>query len=87
MAFCKTTCSLSQENEKEKADSEKVVEAEAADEKKEVTEEKKDECSSCKTDQEVVFIQACVFPISLTTELCCVPLTFRADRRYRCPFT
>ena len=58
MASCITTCSLSQENEKEKADTEKVVETEAVDENKEVTEEKKDECSSCKTDQEVVFIQA-----------------------------
>ena len=72
-------CFESQENEKEKAEEKEGSPAAAG--------EKKDECSSCKTDQEVVFIQACVFPISHTTELCCVPLTFRADRRYLCPFT
>merc|ERR1719334_1164419 len=51
------------ENEKEKADVEKVVEPETK--KEEVAEEKKDECSSCKTDQEVVFIQDLGFTVKV----------------------
>jgi protein TIF31 len=47
------------ENEKEKADDED------AEVKKEVSEDKKEECSSCKTDQEVVFIQDLGFTVKV----------------------